>query len=159
MSAPSVEHEDRVALLDTLARLAGFSSLAGLPGLRPDVVRRRQPSWLFIGDAKHTERPDDFGTRLRIGRYFRHGSHHVGRGGSLVVALCVPSDPLGWHDLIKTSSARCSCSVERSETMRIDGAGIIVWVASGIRSRRRATPVVKYGECGPRTTFKAGFAQ
>jgi len=90
---PSVRHDERVALLDTLAALAGFSTEAQprvLPdGGRPDVLRvdaigRR----IFIGDGKATETPGNEQTRRRLRHYARWGILASGYG-EVILALCV----------------------------------------------------------------------
>jgi hypothetical protein len=145
MSAPSTKHEVRVATLDTLAQLAGFSRPASIPGLRPDVARRRPPSWLFLGDAKHCERPQDVRTRSRLDRYVRHAAHHIDRGGSLLLALCVPSDGRAWHRLLRSLLARSSCRPDRAGTLITASGELLVWTACGKITRRGPSSTVSSG--------------
>lgn len=87
--APSVPHEARVRVLETLATLAGFPASAQLGlGLIPDVVRldvagRR----LFIGDAKATESSGCDATRMRLATYLAEARDWQGAGTGVVFVL------------------------------------------------------------------------
>ena len=67
----SVSHENRRDELETFARHLGFHLCVCLPpGLIPDVALGHETyNAVFLGDAKHTERPDDRATRARLLRY------------------------------------------------------------------------------------------
>jgi hypothetical protein len=107
---PSSEHEGRVAVLDTLAVLAGFATDARprvLPdGSRPDVLRvdqlRRR---IFIGDGKASETPGREETRRRLRHYAAWGVRASGYG-EVTLALCVgrPSDAGRWATLLRDLS-------------------------------------------------------
>lgn len=72
---PSPEHEERREHLDTLAFMAGYTKEIPTPllkGLRPDVVKQTaERDAVFIGDAKHSERPSNTATIDRLGKYVR----------------------------------------------------------------------------------------
>ena len=90
MSAPSITHESRVAVLATLASLAG-ASLPGSIGRGhvPDVVRLSTDGHVaFIGDAKASESAENPATRYRLYRYFRAARRLVSRGTVVRIAIC-----------------------------------------------------------------------
>ena len=69
-TAPSRTHETRRVLLETIADAAGYRLGMSLPDGRPDVLRLHvdRPS-LFLGEAKHTEGPQDFKSADRLRHY------------------------------------------------------------------------------------------
>lgn len=88
---PSDVHEERVALLENLARLAGYNRrVPRLPdGSNPDVLLSAGRR-LFLGDAKATEHPNAVETRWRLGRYAAWLDRHArATGTACVFALCV----------------------------------------------------------------------
>ncbi len=88
---PSVEHEDRVNLLEDMAILMGFESpLRGVPSsLRPDVFRyNRQTGGLFIADAKATETPGSRATQHRFLAYTRWIAQNSATLDFSICAIC-----------------------------------------------------------------------
>lgn len=103
MAAPSVQHEARVATLDALARLSGFSE--PLPLQRhllgiPDVARFHPRSRaIFIGDGKATESPGNSATSQRLWRYSKFlvdWHHQTGAAVIFALAFSRPNDAMGW---------------------------------------------------------------
>ena len=68
---PSRVHETRRVLLETVADAAGYRLPMPLPdGRRPDVLRLHiDRAGFFLGEAKHTEGPDDFKSLDRLRHY------------------------------------------------------------------------------------------
>lgn len=68
---PSRTHEARRTLLQTAARAAGYHLRFSLPdGTFPDVLTLHiRHGGLFIGEAKHTERPSDVRSVDRLAHY------------------------------------------------------------------------------------------
>ena len=68
---PGRAHEARRTLLKTVARIAGYRLNFALPdGMFPDVLTLHiRHGGLFIGEAKHTERPSDVRSVDRLARY------------------------------------------------------------------------------------------
>lgn len=68
---PSRAHEERRLLLETVAMAAGFRLQLTLPdGRRPDVLRlHMHGSSVFLGEAKHTEGPNDLRSCDRLRHY------------------------------------------------------------------------------------------
>src|SRR4051794_28397863 len=89
MGTPTNEHELRVAHLQTLASLGGFTTditlgLDVVPDVcRIDVVRRR----LFVGDAKQTESPGNVDTRRRLVRYIAAARPLVARCSAFTICI------------------------------------------------------------------------
>ena len=71
VTVPSRAHEMRCVLLETIADAAGYRLTMPLPdGRRPDVLRvHLDRARLFLGEAKHTEAPDDFKSIDRLRHY------------------------------------------------------------------------------------------
>lgn len=95
MSAPSILHEHRVALLQDLADLAGFFRAASLGrSLRPDVCRLRPggPA-ILVADAKATESPEDDATRLRLLGYASSAAAWVSARFQVTLMVCHGLDP------------------------------------------------------------------
>src|SRR4051812_39280177 len=95
-------HQQRVEVLEEMARIAGFDveTLVFPDGTRPDVLRGCSESRrLFIGDAKDTESPGCTATRLRLTRY---AAWSTSLASNHVLALGVPttSDLPGWKWLL-----------------------------------------------------------
>lgn len=86
-----VVHEERVALLASLADLIGATTdLRRLPdGSVPDVVRLAFDSGLlFVGEAKDTEYPGASEVRARLARYLMWATAHAQMGHVSVLAIC-----------------------------------------------------------------------
>ena len=71
LTVPSRTHEGRRVLLETIADAAGYRLAMSLPdGRRPDVLRLHVDRiGLFLGEAKHTERPYDLDSVDRLRHY------------------------------------------------------------------------------------------
>jgi hypothetical protein len=100
VTSPSFAHERRLATLEALAVLAGYTEPAALPGVLPDVLLARGDR-LFLGEAKATETPGSAACRERLSRYVRH-LHRLGDRGLLV--LCVGGQPQEWADVLRRLS-------------------------------------------------------
>lgn len=103
---PSLWHEYRKNVLDSIAVLAGCAESTGtqLPdGVRPDVLRfDTGKRMMFVGDAKDSETPGCAATEARLLTYFRWGKAFVLSGGTLVFVVCFGriSDDAGWLSLL-----------------------------------------------------------
>ncbi len=97
MPAPTLEHNQRREILQDVALMAGFyRDLRAIPGTRliPDVFFMRPESRsFFLGEAKHTESPDNYATFERLHKYLSALKPAVDcracRG--LVMAVCFDS--------------------------------------------------------------------
>lgn len=87
---PSLVHEQRVALLDQMSRLAGCTVPCTLGSrLYPDVLLTHPSCRLiFLGEAKRSESPGNAHTERRLRRYLRAVRFLQRRGYGLRVALC-----------------------------------------------------------------------
>lgn len=105
MSVPSAEHEYRVALLETVATLAGFTRDFSLgPDLYPDVVRAdTRARCVFVGDAKASESPQNPSTLARLARYLSAAEHCFPAGADLSVVVAHPLDEPRQSDLWVTA--------------------------------------------------------
>jgi hypothetical protein len=89
--AASNGHQRRVEFLQSLASL--LSAHVPLERLAdggvPDVLREDiAGTLLFIGEAKHSERPEDKATQSRLLGYFESASLSVSSGRTLIFGLC-----------------------------------------------------------------------
>lgn len=101
MSAPSAEHERRVATLAAIASASGHTRrLSRLPdGSVPDVLH--VAVWaprLFLADAKQSEGPGEPAATARLHRYLRICGQVADRGYGVTVAIGCPSvvEARGW---------------------------------------------------------------
>ena len=99
---PTREHEDGVGTLATLAALIGCDADFELPdGRRPDVVRYDAAyQTLFIGEAKHSESPEDRDALRRLEAYFPWIRAHRDSGRrSVILALNVTAhgEVIAWR--------------------------------------------------------------
>ncbi len=101
-------HNKREDFLNNLAIILGCYESFGseLPdGKRPDVIRfNSSKRILFIGDAKHTETPNNGACRKRLMNYLLWFSSHlskVGRVGIFAICFGNRSDLIGWIETIK----------------------------------------------------------
>ena len=115
---PSRLHEERRALLGTIADLAGYGLEAVLPdGCRPDVLRwAGRGRGLFIGEAKATEGPTDDRSMARLSHYvgWLQALEGVGVPGVLAIAHRVGSDAAWRCALTSLTAERTSWSSPRS---------------------------------------------
>src|SRR4051794_40102645 len=92
---PSPAHEARVALLDSLAALTGHRQRVPLPlpdGRRPDVLMVDvERGWLFLGDGKESEGPNDVPSRCRIDSYVGWLLPQARSDRRLTLAICCPT--------------------------------------------------------------------
>lgn len=110
---PSVIHEDRAEMLDTLAVLAGFLERVGCPfpdRATPDVLRislaRRA---MFIGEAKASESPGDTNAQIRLLAYLRWTAAATLAGVSTVFAMCIDrANRCRWRHVVLDLTAETS---------------------------------------------------
>lgn len=90
---PSLTHEARRALLQTLADVAGFRIEANFPSDdRPDVLRRLvNGRGLFLGEAKYSEGPSNMASVARLDRYLGWLLPVQQSGGCAVLAVAHPT--------------------------------------------------------------------
>ena len=126
-------HALKVEFLDALAVLLGCESALGgaFPdGRRPDVLRadlgRRA---LFVGDAKHSERPGSRETQARLLGYMRWLSSHVRAGGIGVFAVCFAreSDTGGWAEALSTLEREVGLERTTRGGERFEPGLVVVW--------------------------------
>lgn len=107
---PSQIHEDRAAVLSTIATLADFTTtMRGLPdGSIPDVLQLRpNDGVIFVGDAKATETPGNRETFERLCHYADFIAGWVSAGDSAVLALAVQvPDAYGWLRVVRDLGLR-----------------------------------------------------
>jgi hypothetical protein len=134
MTAPTPEHVERVALLDTLAQLAGCRSRTLLaPSLFPDLVRvdlvRRR---LLVGDAKAVETSACYETHRRLRRYFRAVRRWLDNGFTVRVTLCHPLPSAeDWRRRLAGDAHAAGLSVLSSGSRVIGGSDALSWVDVG----------------------------
>ena len=98
----SRSHELRRSELETFANHLGFHIPVAFPdGSLPDVAlvhaNRRA---LFVGDAKHTERPTSRATRARLCVYSSWLAPAPGSGPNLFALAYPPGSGLGWSEVL-----------------------------------------------------------
>lgn len=128
---PSHAHELRVAILDALAVLAGYTDRVASPppnGGRPDVLRRDPGcSSIFIGEAKDTETPAPCDTAERLAVYLRFFAAAVRAGAPLpVFAVCVRDEPAAWRRLLLEIGVGLELPLAFDVTDVPDG--VVLWV-------------------------------
>lgn len=100
---PSPAHEKRRLLLETVAMAAGFRLQLTLPdGKRPDVLRLHvHGSSVFLGEAKHTEGPDDPRSCDRLHHYVDRLNRFREQQGSVLLAVAHPRGLRGrWRNRV-----------------------------------------------------------
>lgn len=142
MSAPSAVHESRVALLQDLAQLAGFTVPTRLDSrLRPDLVRlHRARAILLIADAKATERPDDFATKLRLLGYARAATRWLAAGIAVDLAICHDATDSGhWQRGMESLMTIAGLQVARTGRRDIDQESTVTFLSTqaGVSDSRR----------------------
>ena len=97
-----MSHENRRDELETFARHLGFHLCVRLPrGLIPDVALGHDThDAVFLGDAKHTEGPDDRATRARLLRYLRWLASRHCEGEHVFAVAHGPSRDGAWSETI-----------------------------------------------------------
>jgi hypothetical protein len=107
VTAPSALHEQRVRTLQAIGDLAGFVDTSRLDqGNRPDVFQVNVARGrLLVGDAKASESPGIYATKLRLVGYLRAMLPWHRAGFEIAIILCVPSrDADRWLRLLIDSA-------------------------------------------------------
>ena len=102
---PTRQHTVREQTLTQIADLAGFTvRFELLDGTKPDVLRLHvKHRGVFIGEAKHTERPSDSHTYDRLAHYLDWFVILAEPMVVNVVAIAYPSNWMGsWHDCLES---------------------------------------------------------
>lgn len=127
-------HEERVAVLEQLAILAGCTSKCILrPGLLPDVcaASATRPT-LFIGDAKATEGPRDTASHTRFRRYLRAAVRLRERGASVRMAICcAPHEAHAWAGELRRLARSEGVAVVRDGVIDLGGRCYVSWIDLG----------------------------
>ena len=165
MGSSSCTHEARVAELEVLATLAGFTADVRFQWrLRPDVARVCPGNGaVFVGDAKQTEDPKCAATQRRL-RWYATALCSLPDDVLVTVALAVPGDAdvAGWaRCLVRSVTPSMVCE---TPTLLSIGATVVVTTrASPARSGRgsayrdRPWPAAKNDVlCAPSTSSAAG---
>jgi hypothetical protein len=131
---PGKAHEARVGMLDSLARLAGFTDpvYSGVGGKRPDVL------WMdpnggrfFFGEAKDTETPGNQDTRRRLRNYLSYFglSISVGLQGS-IFAVCVADNNQAdaWGRVLDEVTSSIGLRVVQIERWPVPDAELVLWL-------------------------------
>jgi len=131
VTAPSVLHEERVRTLRTVGNLAGFPLTSRLTDDDwPDVFLVDLPHLrVFVGDAKVTESPGTYATKLRLASYFRASIrwHHL--GFQIAVILCVRSGDAGrWLQLLLSTAVVVGLRAGQSSVVDLDDGESLVSV-------------------------------
>jgi hypothetical protein len=160
---PTKMHEHRRDVLNSIAILAGFEVTIVLPdGCRPDVARASlEAKAVFLGDAKHTEGPDDLASLARLTRY----AAWLVDGGRLhrgILAICHRSGQgRAWSRALNTIASDARMAVLRGvDSRRLAPDAEITWVIcagcrrqstdKGQRRRTRCIPAEELGTLGGR---------
>jgi len=142
MSAPSHEHEERRALLDSIAILAGFTMplSSGLPdGARPDVLRCAPAHRaLFMGEAKHSESAGNTNAFLRLARY----SSWLLACDLVVLAVCArtPREARQWSEAVRRLIATYGWPIGEIQANAISGSGIAWFICGEIAESKMLIP-------------------
>lgn len=98
----SRSHELRRVELETFAHHLGFHLPVVFPdGSVPDVaLMNSEHRALFLGDAKHTERPTSRATRARLSVYFSWLGSASRSGPNLFALAYPPGAGRGWPDVL-----------------------------------------------------------
>lgn len=138
MSAPTLQHDQRREILQDVALMAGFyRDLRTIPGTRliPDVFFMRPESRsFFLGEAKHTESPDNYATFERLLKYLSAlkpaMDYRVCRG--LIMAVCFDSSfsSARWGSVLYACISAVGLSSESFVKVSVDNGSSVVscWV-------------------------------
>ena len=155
---PSSMHEYRRDVLDSIAILAGFEAAIALPDSSvPDVARvSLTAAAVFLGDAKHTEGPDDGASVARLSRYaawlVRGNRPHYD-----ILAVCHRAGQgRAWRKVLNTIASDAQINVVRpADSRRLAPDAEITWVICGAcrerstdKDQRRRTQCTSAGELG-----------
>lgn len=130
-SVPSHRHEERRAMLETVATLAGFTANITLPySVIPDVSRISLESGsIFIGEAKESETPQDFNTMARIEKYMqwllqKRPSQHPD-----LFCVCHPAHHgAGWYSVLETIADAVDINSRLGGQMVLSYEAVVTWV-------------------------------
>lgn len=130
-SVPSHRHEERRAMLETVATLAGFTAAIKLPHrIIPDVSRICLESGsVFIGEAKESEAPQDFKTMARIEKYMqwllqKRPSQHPD-----FFCVCHPAHHgNGWYSVLETIADAVDINSRFGGQMSLSYEAVVTWV-------------------------------
>jgi hypothetical protein len=133
---PSTEHQDRVCILEELARLMDFSfHLSNLPdGSRPDVCRfDPATNGIFMGEAKATEAPQCRATRMRFLNYLRWLAESRAASTSSVCAICFSDhkQTTPWKVFLTIGLKATNLANADIHARRLDADLGIVWATLG----------------------------
>jgi hypothetical protein len=135
MSAPSVTHERVRDDLNTLALLAGYGVPLVFPvSLIPDVARidpRRLR--VFVGDAKHTETPNNYETRRRLAQYVGHIARWIHADFGVTLAIAYDDETSRWQPTVETLFADSGLLVADSGSEVFSLGFVVAWATT--RSR------------------------
>ena len=148
---PGDQHEARVAILNALGLMAGFSRrVVRLPDHSlPDVVRF-DPSCgsMFIGEAKDSETAGRAETRDRLLRYLEFFELRLDLGlrGS-VFALCVGEDAVArWAVTLEQIATCVHAAPYRVEVWPVP-EGVVLWLrVDEVRRQRRLGRLTAMGK-------------
>ena len=117
--SPGALHEERVAVLSTLAQLCGCRSAVELgPNLQPDVVLANyHQRLLFLGEAKATETAGNAATARRFRRYLAASKLWLAVGYWVRVTVCTSRPTPMWGKVI--------AQLARDESIDVIGSGIL----------------------------------
>lgn len=132
MTAPSDLHQERVAVLETMAVLAGVSQPLHLPGDgRPDVARISvDGSVVLLADAKDTETPGCSDTSRRLRRYAR-ALRDLGEGAVAVrLAICHgrPAATRAWERTLSWVVRDVGLRPFTVDSCAVDRHTVVAWV-------------------------------
>lgn len=135
MTAPSQDHERRRETLDEVALIAGFGLLGprGIVwGARPDVFRiSALTGAAFVGEAKHTERPDARATFERLAKYAWAIRPYARRVGGLhLFAICfgLKGDGPRWRSTLLSATYEAGFISRGAGLSSVDDDAEIAWV-------------------------------
>lgn len=134
--APGGEHVRLQKKLDEWAQGKGFDEeLNAIDGKRPDVLRRRQKAFLFVGEAKDAanETADNDDSLSRLGNYIWSFSEALKqgqiKGGVIAVATNDNAAATGWATALVIAARLAKIRRSDGQGPRVDDLGEKTWVA------------------------------
>jgi hypothetical protein len=132
MTAPSDQHEERVAVLETMALLAGVTQLLHLPGDgRPDVARISvDGAVVLVADAKDTETPGCSETSRRLRRYARALRDLIEGAVAVRLAICHgrPAATHEWERTLSCVARDVGLRQSAAGSCAVDGHTVVAWI-------------------------------
>lgn len=128
---PSVVHEQRVALLDQMSRLAGCTVPCTLGRyLYPDVLLAHPSARLiFLGEAKRSETPGNAQTIRRLRRYMRAVRSLQRRGyGSRLALSGDAAESESWARLLNRLALSEQVAVDALGSVEVAWGERVVWL-------------------------------